>query len=310
MKHAATKVTLMGILILFTAFGYSWLTIVSDRTEYRASDDDGEVVQELIPSMNETGMGMMNYQDGTYTATVNYEIPYGFMEPMEVTLQFQDNIIKDVRTSFTTVNPVSEGYQQIFSGYVSREAVGRKIDDVELSRMGGASLTNQAFDKALTEIKAEAAGMPMMDSGGVMPMQPVDVSSSQNNQMVTFQMPSSPSVETSEFVINSVTEEIGLESSVYIVDHSYTVNPFLTEPMWTTVTVTNDVVTDTSVKFDSPDQISIMHQEFFVDQYRDEIIGQPIENVSLSHVSYASLTTKAFNDALEAVREKRALNDV
>lgn len=301
MKSTTTKVTVAGTIILITAFGYSWFTTVAGRSEYIASDNDEEVTQELIPGMNETGMGMMDYQDGTYTAAVNYEIPYGYVEPMEVTLQLEDNVIADVSASFEVINPVSEGYQQAFLEYVPREVVGKKIDNVSLSRMVGSSLTNRAFDAALVEIKAKAAGMSM---------QPIDVSSSQNNQMVTFQMPSSPSVETSEFVINSVTEEIGLESSVYIVDHSYTVNPFLTEPMWTTITVTNDVVTDTSVRFDSPDQISIMHQEFFVDQYRDEIIGQPIENVSLSHVSYASLTTKAFNDALEAVREKRTLNDV
>ena len=310
MSKTSTKVTLVGALILVTVLGYSWLANTAGRTEYIASDNREEVTRELMPGMSEVSTGMMDYQDGTYTATVKYEIPYGYVEPMEVTLEFQDNIITDVRAAFEVVNPVSEGYQQAFLEYVPREVVGRKVDNVSLSRMTGASLTNRAFDAALVKIKAEATGMPMMGNDEVVPLELPGMSDNENTQVIAFQMPPTPSVETSEFVINSVTEEVGSESAVYTIDHSYTVNPFLTEPMWTTITMTDNVITDVSVKFDSPDQISIMHQQVFVDQYRDEIVGQPIETASLSRVSYASLTTKAFNDALEAVREKITLNDV
>jgi len=171
MKSITIKITFVGALILITAFGYSWFTTVAGRTDYRASDEEEPTVQEGMPGMTEAGMGMMDYQDGTYITTVNYEIPYGYVEPMEVTLQLENNTIKDVAASFAIVNPVSEGYQQTFLGYVSREVVGRKVDNVSLSRMTGASLTNQAFDAALAEIKAEAAGMPTMGGDGVVPIQ-------------------------------------------------------------------------------------------------------------------------------------------
>jgi hypothetical protein len=45
-----------------------------------------------------------------------------------------------------------------------------------------------------------------------------------------------------------------------------------------------------------------MHQEVFVDEFYDEIVGQPIDTASLARVSFASLTTKAFNDALEEIQ--------
>ncbi len=167
----STKVTLAGALILVTVFGYSWLASTVGRTEYVASDNGEEVTRELMPGMAESGMGMMDYQDGTYSTTVNYEIPYGYVEPMEVTLKIEDNTVIDVQAAFEVVNPVSEDYQQSFLRYVSREVVGRKVDNVSLSRMTGASLTNQAFDAALAEIKAEAAGMPTMGGDGVVPIQ-------------------------------------------------------------------------------------------------------------------------------------------
>lgn len=240
----STKVTLAGALILVTVLGYSWLASTTSRTEYIASDNGEEVTRELMPGMAEAGMGMMDYQDGAYTATVNYEIPYGYVEPMEVTLQLEDNVVVDVSTSFDVVNPVSEDYQQAFLEYVSREVVGKKVDDVALSRMAGASLTNRAFDAALAEIKAEASGIPMMDGDGVVPMQLPGMSDSENTQVIAFKLPPTPSVETSEFVINSVTAEVELDDTVYTVDHSYTVNPFLTEPMWTTITMTDNVIND------------------------------------------------------------------
>tara|TARA_B100000745_G_scaffold292321_1_gene233051 strand:+ start:354 stop:1280 length:927 start_codon:yes stop_codon:yes gene_type:complete len=306
MSKKTTNVTAVGILILITAFGYSWITTIANRTEYIASDDGEQTTRERMSGMDDAaGMGMMDYQDGLYTSTISYEIPYGYVEPMEVTLQLEDNIVTDVSASFVVVNPVSENYQQLFLGYVSKEVVGKQVDDVALSRMAGASLTNRAFDAALSEIKAEATGMPMMRGDDVVPMQNPGMSGEDNTQAIAFELPSTPSVETSEFVVNAVTKEVQLDTIVYKVDHSYTVNSVLTEPMWTTIIVRDGIVQDTEVEFNSPNQVSMMHQQIFVDQYRDEIVGQPIDTASVSRISYASLTTEAFNDALKAIRDKQ-----
>jgi hypothetical protein len=258
------------------------VTIIG-RADTIVVDDSEEVVtRELMP----TDMGMMSFTDGVYTTAVRYEIPYGYIEPMEVSLTFKDGIVTDADVAFDVVNPVSIDYQNLFKESYKDEVIGQSIKDVSLARMGGASLTNGAFDAALRDIKEQAATEPMM----------------RDRLPVSITLPAAPTAAASQSIINSVTVDVQGGVTEYVVDHAYTINPFLTEPMKTTIVVEAGIITDAEVAFNSPDQISIMHQEVFVDEFYDEIVGQPIDTASLARVSFASLTTKAFNDALEEIQ--------
>lgn len=307
MKKSLQKVTFAGGLILILAFSYSWFSIVAGRSEAVVLRENGETGSR-VPQMD-MGMSAMNYQDGLYQTTVNYEIPYGYVEPMFVELKLSNGTITDVTATFEVVNPVSADYQRLFTDYVSREVIGKDINKVALSRRAGASLTNRAFDRALENIKAQAARKPIMPEDDMVPMQLPGMSSRNNGEVQVFQLPHAPSVDTSEFTINSVDIEASLNSTLYTVDHSYTINSWLTEPMLTTVTVADGVIVDAAVAFDSPDQISTAHQQVFIDEYYGQIIGQPIETAAVSRISYASITTKAFNDALEAIRSEYPVAD-
>lgn len=64
----------------------------------------------------------------------------------------------------------------------------------------------------------------------------------------------------------------------------------------------NDTVTDGAVTDMAGDNRSARYQDGFISQYRQYVIGQPISGLSLSRVAGASLTTRAFNDALNQVR--------
>ncbi|NBD73956.1 hypothetical protein GVX82_02855 [Patescibacteria group bacterium] len=76
-----------------------------------------------------------------------------------------------------------------------------------------------------------------------------------------------------------------------------------------TLTLEDDVVTAAAVTYDGKPagEYSNDYQEGFDAAYEAEVVGQPIENISLSRMGGSSLTPQGFNDALEAVKaEARA----
>jgi hypothetical protein len=105
------------------------VTIIG-RADTIVVDDSEEVVtRELMP----TDMGMMSFTDGVYTTAVRYEIPYGYIEPMEVSLTFKDGIVTDADVAFDVVNPVSIDYQNLFKESYKDEVIGQSIKDVSLA---------------------------------------------------------------------------------------------------------------------------------------------------------------------------------
>lgn len=73
------------------------------------------------------------------------------------------------------------------------------------------------------------------------------------------------------------------------------------------LTLTNDIVTDVSVKFDGnsePGQYSNANQGRFDAAYKELVIGKRLDEISLSRVGGASLTSRAFNEAVAQIRDQ------
>ncbi len=90
--------------------------------------------------------------DGDYVA------PSG-PESITVELTIEDNSVTAV-----TVTPHAEdgtregGFQTQFADNIADEVVGVDIDELEVSRVAGSSLTSTGFNAAIEEIKQQAAG--------------------------------------------------------------------------------------------------------------------------------------------------------
>jgi len=95
------------------------------------------------------------YADGSYTADGGYTAPSG-PESITVEITLADDIVTDV-----VVTPhATEGNQAKFQGQfadgIAAVVEGKDIDTLEVSRVGGSSLTSGGFNQALEAIKAEA----------------------------------------------------------------------------------------------------------------------------------------------------------
>ena len=95
------------------------------------------------------------YADGTYTAEGDYTSPAG---PSHVTVELTiaDDVVTDVTVTPLATDPTSKGFQTQFADGIADTIVGQDIDTLNVSRVGGSSLTSGGFNDALAQIKAEA----------------------------------------------------------------------------------------------------------------------------------------------------------
>ncbi|MCS5715618.1 hypothetical protein NVV95_13785 [Herbiconiux sp. CPCC 205716] len=96
------------------------------------------------------------YKDGTYEATGSYTSPNG-QEEIDVSLTLAGDVITAVTVTPEATNPNSVNYQNQFADGIAQVVVGKDIDEIEVSRVAGSSLTSGGFNKAVETIKADAA---------------------------------------------------------------------------------------------------------------------------------------------------------
>lgn len=108
------------------------------------------------PSTQDAGGGSGDYEDGTYTAEGSYQTPET-VEKISVTLTLADGVITDVEVTGDPQAPETERYQGEFIDGIADVVEGVAIDDLDVDRVAGSSLTSGGFNQALDAIKEEAA---------------------------------------------------------------------------------------------------------------------------------------------------------
>lgn len=95
-----------------------------------------------------------------YTSDVNYNVPEEKVETIHVAITLKDGLIEDIAFSYD--KPKEDGSVYNLGNFEKALATtnlkGKKLEEVSLSRLGGASLTTNAFMKAVAEIKQKANG--------------------------------------------------------------------------------------------------------------------------------------------------------
>ena len=98
-----------------------------------------------------------SYADGSYTADGSYVAPSG-QESISVEITLKDGSVTEVTvTPHATDGTRQGGFQRQFADGIAGEVVGKSIDELNVSRVAGSSLTSGGFNAALDEIKQEAA---------------------------------------------------------------------------------------------------------------------------------------------------------
>ncbi|BFM26322.1 hypothetical protein [Microbacterium sp. che218] len=96
-----------------------------------------------------------SYKDGTYEATGQYSTPES-VETIDVTLTVAGDTVTAVEVTGDPQAAESKRYQGEFIGGIQSEVVGKKLDELSVSKVAGSSLTSGGFNKAVDTIKTEA----------------------------------------------------------------------------------------------------------------------------------------------------------
>lgn len=121
---------------------------------------DAEVTSETAPApetMTEAPQVGAAYVDGEYRAQGGYQSPNG-PETVQVSLTLEDGVIASIEVTPEASNGTSKRYQGQFSEGIATETLGKALDEIEVSRVAGSSLTSGGFAMALDTIKADARG--------------------------------------------------------------------------------------------------------------------------------------------------------
>lgn len=161
-----------GLLIGIAAVAIIGISVVAFSSNKPASNTSTTAEQSGAAGTMETGTGsangagmaadqdtsMMasNYKDGTYSATGTYTSPAG-QEEVDVTVTLKGDIIEDVAFVGKAVNEKSVAMQGLFSDNYKPLVVGKNIDEVQLDKVSGSSLTPKGFNDSIEQIKMDAA---------------------------------------------------------------------------------------------------------------------------------------------------------
>ena len=95
------------------------------------------------------------YQDGEYSATGNYRSPGGAQE-LGVTVTLSNSVITALTLDTSDATGTAAEFQGKFESGIEPLVVGKSIDELDVSKVSGSSLTSLGFNDAIDQIKSEA----------------------------------------------------------------------------------------------------------------------------------------------------------
>lgn len=130
---------------------------------FKNSDSDRDLTSEatktgetpIDTSTTTPAITNPKYKDGAYSMEGDYQSPGG-AESIQVTLVLKNDIVTEATAVANATRPMSVNFQQAFISGFKQYVVGKNINEVNLTKVSGSSLTPKGFNDAVAKIKIEA----------------------------------------------------------------------------------------------------------------------------------------------------------
>lgn len=143
-------------IIAIVIIGVGFTLFQSNQTETEtAVVTTTEQAAPSTPEVPATETSTVDYKDGSYTTNVTYQTPKRDEYGVAVSLTLTKDIVTDAKVVYSNGAEKDPNAAKFEAAYKT-EVIGKDIDTLNLSRVGGASLTTAAFNDALVKIKADA----------------------------------------------------------------------------------------------------------------------------------------------------------
>ncbi|PRB44259.1 hypothetical protein CQ020_03340 [Arthrobacter sp. MYb23] len=149
-----------GLSIIGTAAACA-PTTTAPTTQTPATQDGGQAATGTPTSAATSSStavastGGSTYKDGTYSSDGTYTSPNG-QETVGVELTLAADKVSAVNITVHPSNPNTKKFQGEFAGGIAAQIVGKDIDDLNVSKVAGSSLTSGGFNEAVEQIKSKA----------------------------------------------------------------------------------------------------------------------------------------------------------
>lgn len=144
-------------LAVIVALGVGFTILQTPKTNTTVTETpDSEIVMDTNPGEETSVTESENdYKNGVHSTQVTYLTPMRDEYVLDISLTLNNDIITHADITYgqgAENNPIAQGFEAAYRS----EIIGKDIDSLQLSRVGGASLTTGAFNQALVAIKADA----------------------------------------------------------------------------------------------------------------------------------------------------------
>ncbi len=116
-----------------------------------------ETGTEAGSATSASGAATGEYRNGEYSATGSYVSPGG-PQQIGVSVTLSNSVITALTLDTSNTKGTSKEYQGKFASGIDALVIGKNIDDLNVSKVAGSSLTSGGFNDAITQIKSEARG--------------------------------------------------------------------------------------------------------------------------------------------------------
>jgi hypothetical protein len=154
---------------------------------------------------------------------------------------------------------------------------------------------------AVAILAAMTAGVVLLKNNGKQASNTTPSASATTSPPATSTMAVSPESTTTN--PNVTTPSTIYKNGTYTATGNYT-SPGGAQAITVTVTINNDIVTDTSADPQPSDHESAQYQDIFVENFKQYVVGRNAGNVFLTRVSGSSLTSRGFNGALDQIKQQ------
>ena len=149
-----TSARVGGVIAAVAAVGFATAACGSDDAADSTSATSADAAGSSSTA-HESGTASGAYRNGTYSATGHYNTPGGEQQ-IGVTVTLDNSKITKVDLDRSKTKGTSSEYQAKFASGIDSEVVGKSIDELDVSKVSGSSLTSGGFNDAIDQIKSEA----------------------------------------------------------------------------------------------------------------------------------------------------------
>jgi uncharacterized protein with FMN-binding domain len=154
-RNIFITIAAVAVILVLVVGGYVLLQNKSTAPAAQESQNNTAPTNDNGASTDTNGSTGATYKDGTYTAEGDY-ITHGGPESISVTLTLKGGVIDSVDVKSEAKDAMSEQMQGMFISGYKPMVEGKNIDEVNLTKVSGSSLTPIGFNDALGKIKTQA----------------------------------------------------------------------------------------------------------------------------------------------------------